>query len=174
MSITTTETTTTTIDTPVAATAPEIKFRDDLIQERDRIKPHFVVNKEAGSLVLPASAVFENAPEGITAESYMAHKRHLDLFTNAATAAGLELAVDMFAENKELQTVTSSAPIAGKDTYEAVFKRHGTGRNPKTREVSNYVGAVAVSRMNVISTRTDAEWKAIKANLRSLAEAADL
>jgi hypothetical protein len=61
-----------------------------------------------------------------------------------------------------------------KDSYEGTFKRQGQSRNVKTGEVSNYVGSVGVGRINVVSTRTQTEWQSIKANMRSLAEAAGL
>lgn len=165
---------TTTVTTETTTTTTEVKFREDLVAFADKIKPQYVVNKEAGSLVLPATVYFAEAPEGITPESYRAHKQYADLFNNGTTKAGSELAIDLFAENKELETVVASAAILDKDTYEATFKRHATGRNPRTKEVSNYVGAISVARINVVSSRTEAEWKGIKANMRSLADAAGL
>lgn len=158
----------------VAAAATEIKFRDDLNTLKDKLKPLYQQDAAAGTLVLPAGTFFANAPEAVTEESYAAMRTYTDLFNNATTLAESELSVEMFKGNSSLQTVTASAPIWKKDAHEGTFKRTGTSRNVKTGEVSNYVGAIGVGRINVVSTRTQAEWQGIKQNMRNLAEAAGL
>lgn len=157
-----------------AAESVEIKFKDDLVNLSDKLKSQITIDKTTGVMTLPAGAFFEHAPEGLTEASYERDRKYQDLFSNAATKAGSEIAVDAFKGNKELQTATLSAPVFKKDTYEGVFKRSGTSRNVKTGEVSNYVGSVAVGRINVVSTRTQAEWTGIKNNMKALAEAAGL
>lgn len=161
-------------ETTTSAPVVEIKFRDDLIETRDKIKAEFVADNAGGILTLPAGTYFKNAPEGVTEESYALHRGWDDLFNNATTAAASEVAVDMFKDNKELQTVALTVPIYKKDTYEGVFKRQGTSRNVKSGEVSNYVGSIGVGRINTVSTRTQTEWQGIKSNMRALAEAAGL
>jgi hypothetical protein len=151
-----------------------ITFKDDLNTLTATLKSAFVQDAAAGTLVLPAGEFFKHAPEGLTEESYLRDRQYTDLFNNAATRAGSELSVEMFKGNKDLQTVTAAAPILKKDAYEGTFKRTGTSRNVKTGEVSNYVGAIGVGRINVVSTRTQSEWQGIKQNMRSLAEAAGL
>lgn len=157
-----------------ASAAEGIKFRDDLNALKEKLKPLYQKDATAGTLVLPAGTFFANAPEGLTEESYAINRNYTDLFNNAATLAESELSVEMFQGNKDLQTVTASAPIWKKDAHEGAFKRTGTSRNVKTGEVSNYVGAIGVGRINVVSTRTQAEWQGIKQNMRNLAEAAGL
>lgn len=163
-------------NTPVIAATEtnEIKFRDDLTQLTTTLKGAFVQDAASGTLVLPAGEFFKHAPEGLTEESYARDRQFTDLFNNAATRAASELSVDMFKGNKDLQTVTATGQIYKKDAYEGTFKRTGTSRNVKTGEVSNYVGAIGVGRINVVSTRTQAEWQGIKQNMRNLAEAAGL
>lgn len=168
MSNTTTETVTTT------TTTTEIKWRDDLVQASAALKPQFTANAEAGTLVLPADAFFKDAGDLVTPQTYEAVHKHMDLFTNGATHAATELATEMFKAHPKLETITVSAPVHGKDGYEAVLKRHGTSRNPSNGEVTPYSGSVAVSRINVVSTRTKAEANAIKTNFKALAEAAGL
>jgi hypothetical protein len=129
-----------------AEAAVEIKFRDDLLEAENKFRPHVVRDAGTGTLTLPAGVVFDNAPEGITEASYEAHKRFIDLTSNALK----------------------------KDSYEGVFKRQGQSRNVRTGEVSNYVGSIGVGRINVTSSRTQAEWSAIKNNMKALAEAAGL
>jgi hypothetical protein len=165
---------TTKAATPVAET--EIKFREELVEMKDKIKASALANADAatGTITLPADFIFGLAPEGLTVETHERDRKFFDLVNNAATLAGSELAVDLFKTNKELQTVSFNAPIWKKDGYEGVFKRQGTSRNVKTGEVSNYVGSIGVGRINVVSTRTQTEWQSIKANMRALAEAADL
>jgi hypothetical protein len=158
-----------------AATADNnIKFRDDLTALKETLKPLYAQDSAAGTLVLPAGTFFANAPENVTEETYAAMRAYTDLFNNAATQAESELSVEMFKANSDLQTVTASAPIWKKDAHEGAFKRTGTSRNVKTGEVSNYVGSIGVGRINVVSTRTQAEWQGIKQNMRNLAEAAGL
>ncbi|BAW19008.1 hypothetical protein [Ralstonia phage RP12] len=152
----------------------EIKFKDDLVQLADKLKGQITIDNATGVMTLPAGAFFEHAPEGLTEASYKRDREYTDLFSNAATKAGSEVAVDAFKGNKDLQSATLNAPIFKKDSYEGVFKRTGTSRNVKTGEVSNYVGSIGVGRINVVSTRTQTEWAAIKNNMKALAEAADL
>jgi hypothetical protein len=151
-----------------------ITFKDDLNTLNSELKTAWVQDANAGSLVLPPTEFFKHAPEGLTPETYLRDRQYTDLFNNAATRSGSELAVEMFKANPELQTVTATAPIVKKDAYEGTFKRTGTSRNVKTGEVSNYVGAIGVGRINVVSTRTQSEWQGIKQNMRNLAEAAGL
>lgn len=164
---------TTSITTETKTTTTEIKLRDDLVARREQLLPLWVGDK-SGSLVLPAEAAFIGAPEGVTPESYLVHKKHFDLFENASASSGAIKSVELFKENPELQTITATAPIHGKDSFEATFKRNGTSRNPATGDVTNYVGSIGVARINVVSTRSKAESQAIKAEFRSLAETAGL
>ena len=159
-----------------AAASEEIKFKPELREMADKIKEAAKATADAttGTVTLPADFIFANAPEGLTVETYERDRKFLDLVNNAATLAGSELAVDLFKKNKDLQTVSLHAPIWNKDSYEGTFKRQGQSRNVKTGEVSNYVGSVGVGRINQVSTRTQTEWQAIKANMRNLAEAAGL
>lgn len=157
-----------------AAETKEIKFKADLDAFSDRVKPLFATDAATGGVTLPDSHYFDLAPAGITPESYLLHKEYHDLHDNGVTKAATEVAVPMFVENKELQTVTVTAHIHGKDTYEAVLKRNGVSRNPGTGEVSNYVGSISVARSNIVSTRSKAESNNIKANFRALAESAGL
>lgn len=160
--------------TATTTAAEQIKFRDDLNDLTAKLKPLFTQDASAGTLILPAGAFFENAPEGLTEASYARDRQYQDLFNNAATRAASELSVDMFKGNDQLQTVTANGAIWKKDAYEGTFNRTGTSRNVKTGEVSNYVGAIGVGRIKVVSTRTQAEWQGIKQNMRNLAEAAGL
>jgi hypothetical protein len=157
-----------------AEAAAEIKFRDDLIEAETKLRAHVIRDAATGTLTLPAGVIFENAPEGITEASYEAHKKFMDLQSNALTKLGSEEAVELFKDNKDLQQVTFHAPIHKKDAYEGVFKRQGQSRNVRTGEVSNYVGSIGVGRINVVSSRTQAEWTAIKNNMKALAESAGL
>lgn len=154
----------------------EIKFKDDLREMADKFKVAAKATADAatGTVMLPADFVMSLAPEGLTPETHERDRKFFDLVNNAATLAGSELAVDLFKKNKDLQTVSLHAPVWKKDSYEGTFKRQGQSRNVKTGEVSNYVGAVGVGRINVVSTRTQTEWQGIKANMRALAEAAGL
>lgn len=161
-------------DVNKAAETKEIKFKADLVEFGDKVKHLFASDATAGSLALPDTAYFDLAPAGVTPESYKAHAEYQDLFSNAVTKAATEASIPLFQANKELQTVTVTAPIHDKDSYEAVLKRQGTSRNPGTGEVSNYIGSVSVARTNIVSTRSKAEVNNIKANFRSLAEAAGL
>lgn len=156
------------------AATTEIKFKEDLTELAAKLKAQITVDNSTGTLTLPAGAFFEHAPEGLTEATYERDRKYTDLFSNAATLAGSEVAVDAMKDNKELQTATLTAPVFKKDTYEGVFKRQGTSRNVATGEVSNYVGAIGVGRINVVSTRTQSEWKNIKDNMKALGEAAGL
>ena len=159
-----------------AAANEEIKFKPELRELADKIKEAAQATADAatGTVTLPADFIFANAPEGLSAETYERDRKYLDLVNNAATLAGSELAVELFAKNKDLQSVSLHAPVWKKDSYEGTFKRTGQSRNVKTGEVSNYVGSIGVGRINQVSTRTQTEWQAIKANMRNLAEAAGL
>lgn len=157
-----------------AENTTEVKFRDDLLELEEKFKPHLVADPTTGVMTIPEGVVFENAPEGVTAEGYEKSKKYLDLAANALTKLGSGKAVELFKENKDLQEATLSVPIFKKDSYEGVFKRRGQSRNVRTGEVSNYVGAIGVGRINVVSTRTQTEWTAIKTNMRNLADAAGL
>lgn len=159
-----------------AATTTEIKFKEDLLTTKAAIKSKFTSDATTGVATLPAGWAFdpEYTPEGVSEQSYTAHREHEDLLNNAATAAGSELAVELFKQNPELQTVTVSGPVNKRVNYEATFKREGTSRNVKTGEVSTYKGAIGVGRMNIQSSRTQAEWQNIKQNLRNMADAAGL
>lgn len=168
MSNATTETVTT------VTTTTEIKFKDDLITVSDKFSPLISGNVAAAKLEAPDSVYFDHAPEGITPASYDLHRKWDDLFQNGMSKAGSEKSVEVFKANPKLEELTLVVPIHGKDTYEATFKRHGTSRNPSSGEVTNYVGNLAVSRVNVVSTRTKAEAQAIKSNFRALATAAEL
>lgn len=152
----------------------EIKFRSDFTELEEKLKPSFSIDKDTDTIVLAPDAFFKNAPEGMTEETYGRDRRYTDLFANVATKISSELAVEAMKKKKDLQQVTISAPIYKKDTFEATFKRSGTSRNVKTGEVSNYVGAIGVGRINVVSTRTQAEWTNIKNNMKAMAEAAGL
>lgn len=154
--------------------ATEIKFRDDFTDLEAKLKPHFNVDKDTGTITMEAGKFFEFAPDGMTEETYGRDRRYTDLFSNVATKITSELAVDAMKKNKDLQTVTASAPIWKKDSFEASSKRTGTSRNVKTGEVSTYVGAIGVGRVNVVSTRTQSEWVNIKNNMKAMAEAAGL
>ena len=155
----------------------EVKFKEDLIAASKEFKPQFTADAATGTITLPAGAVFKSAAAerfNVTEESYANHRQFEDLLNNSLTLAGTEQSVDLFKENKELQTVTMKAPIWKNDAYEGVFNRRGTSRNPGDGTVTNYVGAVGVGRINVVSTRTKAEAQAIKQNFRNIAEAAGL
>lgn len=154
--------------------ATEYKFREDFTDLEAKLKPHFSVDSSTGVITMEAGKFFECAPEGMSEETYGRDRRYSDLFANVATKISSELAVDAMKKNKELQTVTVTAPIWKKDQFEATFKRQGTSRNVKSGEVSTYAGAIGVGRLNVVSTRTQTEWAAIKNNMKSLAEAAGL
>lgn len=168
MSNATTETVTT------VTTTTEIKFKDDLVTVSDKFAPLITGNVAAAKLEAPDSVYFDHAPEGITPASYDLHRKWDDLFQNGMAKAGVGKSVEIFAANPKLEELTLVVPIHGKDTYEATFKRHGTSRNPSSGEISNYVGNLAVSRVNIVSTRTKAESSAIKAEFKSLAAAAGL
>lgn len=159
-----------------AAANEEITFKPELREMANKFKEAAKATADAatGTVTLPADFVMSLAPEGLTVESHERDRKFFDLVNNAATLAGSELAVELFKKNKDLQTVSLHAPVWKKDSYEGTFKRQGQSRNVKTGEVSNYVGSVAVGRINVVSTRTQTEWQSIKANMRSLAEAAGL
>lgn len=155
----------------------EIKFKDDLTSASKAFAPQFTADASTGALTLPVGAVFASEVAErfkVTEESYANHRQFDDLLNNSLTHAGSVKAVEMFKENPELQTVTLKAPIWKNDAYEGVFNRRGTSRNPGDGTVTNYVGAVGVGRINVVSTRTKAEFQAIKQNFRTLAEAAGL
>lgn len=163
-------------NTATATAVDEITFKPELREMADKIKEAAKASADAntGTVTLPADFVFSLAPEGLTVETHERDRKFFDLVNNAATLAGSELAVDLFKQNKDLQTVSLHAPVWKKDAYEGTFKRQGQSRNVKTGEVSNYVGSVGVGRINVVSTRTQTEWQNIKANMRNLAEAAGL
>jgi hypothetical protein len=152
----------------------EVKFKDDFIALEDKLKPLATGDAKTGIVSIPAGALLENAPEGVTEASYETHKKFFDLANNVLTKIGADVSVDLFKENKELQEVTMTVPIYKKDAYEGVFKRTGTSRNVRTGEVSTYVGSIGVGRINYVSSRTQTEWQAIKTNLRNMAEAAGL
>lgn len=161
-------------NTHAADAAVEIKFREDITELEGKLKPLAIVDKAAATITLPAGAIFENAPEGVTEQTYENVKKFIDLTSNTLTKIGSELAVDLFKENKDLQQVTMQVPIHKKDAYEGVFNRTGQSRNVRTGEVTSYVGAIGTGRINVVSSRTQTEWVAIKNNMKSLAAAADL
>ncbi len=154
--------------------AAEIKFRPELEELKEKYRPHVVADAKAGTLSIPLGVVFQNAPEGMTEATYERDRKFLDLTNNALTLLGAEKSVELMKENKDLQQVTMQVPIWKKDSYEGVFKRQGQSRNVRTGEVSNYVGAVGVGRINVVSTRTQTEMANIKSYMRQMAEAADL
>lgn len=161
----------------VAVEATEIKFKDDLVAAAGHFTPQYTSDNATGTLVLPEGMIFTSplaTQFGVTEESYANHRQFSDLLNNALTHSAAEKAVEMFKGNKELQTVTLKAPIWKKDAYEGVFNRTGTSRNPKTGDVSNYVGAVGVGRINVVSTRSQSEWQGIKQNMRNMATLAEL
>lgn len=162
--------------TATATAGNEIKFKEDLLEMKEKIMEVAKANVDAatGTITLPADFVMSLAPEGLTAETHERDRKFFDLVNNAATLAGSEMAVDLFKDNKDLQTVSLHAPVWKKDAYEGTFKRNGQSRNVKTGEVSNYVGSIGVGRITVVSTRTQAEMQAIKQNMRALAEAAGL
>lgn len=157
-----------------AAVATEIKFKDELRTVGDKSKELFRLHADAatGTITIPADKALDLV--GITEAEYKKVREGTDLLNNAFTLAGSEIAVELMKENKTLQSVQVHVPLWKKDTYEGTFKRTGTSRNPGNGVVTPYVGAIGVGRINVTSTRTDSEWKAIKSNMRALAEAAGL
>lgn len=154
----------------------EIKFKDDLRTVADKAKELMRLHVDAttGVIAIPAGKSLELVEDGPDEDTVKKVHETEDLLTNAFTLAGSELGVEILAKNKDLKEVTVHAPILKKVTYEGTFKRTGTSRNVKTGEVSNYVGSIGTGRLNVVSTRTQAEWQAIKQNMRSMAEAAGL
>lgn len=154
-----------------------IKFKDDLVAGAAEFKAKFTTDSASGTITLPADAVFGSDIAknlGVTEEMYANVRHFTDLTNNALTHAGSTAAVEMFKANSELKTVAMKAPIWKKDSFEGTFNRTGTSRNPKTGEVSNYVGAIGVGRINVVSTRSQAEWQGIKQNMKNMAAAAGL
>jgi len=157
----------------------EIKFKDDLVLVADNAQKHFKSDATTGTITLPESIVFGEELgaaqlHSVTPESYENHRKFEDLINNGLTLAGSRESVELFKQNPELQKVVFKVQVGKKDSYEGVFNRKGTSRNPGTGEVSSYVGSVGVGRINVVSTRSNAEWQNIKRNLRNLAEAAGL
>lgn len=152
----------------------EYKFKEDLTDLSDKIKKAAVVDAASGTVTIPEDFFFANAPEAVTEEAYKAVRTYTDLFSNAATKATTELAVPLFKKHKELAQVLGTATLWKKDTFESVVKRDGSNRDFKTGDQVPYKGALSVGRVNVASTRSKAEYTAIKHNLKSLAEAAGL
>lgn len=167
-------------NTPVIAAteSTEIKFKDDLVNGSQALRDKHVASRDSatGTVVLGAGWLLDESinPKGLTEEDIGDVLTLLDLGNNAGVHAGTHISTELFKANPDLQTVTMTGPVYKKSTFEATFKREGTSRNVKTGEVSNYKGAIGVGRMNLVSTRTQAEWQGIKQNMRNLAEAAGL
>lgn len=163
-----------------AATANEdnaFKPKDDLAAASTEFTAHFIADNATGTITLPADTVFaSNVAKQleVTEDSYAKHRQFEDLVSSSLTYAGTVKAVEMFKENKDLQTVTLKAPIHKKTAYEGTFNRHGSSRNPKDNVVTNYVGSIGAGRITVVSTRSGAEQKAIKDNFKAMALAAGL
>lgn len=157
--------------------ANAVKFKDDLLAGSKEATAQFTTDVATGNITLPADFAFKSeiaSQLGVTEEMYANVRLFTDLTNNALTHAGSTAAVEMFKANPELKTVTMKAPIWKKDSFEGVFNRTGTSRNPKSGEVSSYVGAVGVGRINVVSTRSAAEYQGIKQNMKNMALAAGL
>lgn len=146
-----------------------INFKDDLVELKNRLNAVKSVDKETGVITLPKDAFFTHAPEGVTAEAYGATRQYEDLFAQASSLLAAETAVDLFKENKKLETVTLQADIWGKDTFSRAVNRQGSSRNPKTQEVTTYAGALDTRKWARVSTRTQAEDDQIKKHLKALA-----
>lgn len=162
-----------TASTKTTVHAP-VNFKDDVRQLADKIAAKFTVEKGTGVLALPANTFIELAPEGVTSDSYKVHRHYDDTFMVAAQIAGLERSVDIFKDDKKIDTTQMSVPTFGKDSIDLAFARQGSYVDMATKETVTYAGAITARKFTRVSTRTAAEEKLVKTHLKALAAAAGI
>lgn len=112
---------------------------NETLEMSSKIAKHFTIDKE-GKPTINEHVLVDVAPEGITGESIAKHLKFRDDFVIAATHAGSMAAADAAKKHKNIEEVSFSFPLGGKDLFNLDWKRSkevpdGIGKDAGTKTV---------------------------------------
>ena len=148
------------------------EIKSNIRELADKIKGELSIDPATGVATVSEDWYVNNLPEGLTAETYVALTNHnTDVLTAAALANG-EAAIDAFKKHKELDRVSLSLPMVGKDSIGVVTDRNYNARNVQTGEVSVKHGRTTASLDIYAADNGRGELKKVREHLYATASAA--
>lgn len=148
------------------------EIKTNIRELADKLKTNLVIDPATGVASVPEEWYVQNLPEGLSADTYKQLSEHnTDVLAAAALANG-EAAIDAFKKNKELERVSLSLPLVGKDTIGVVTDRTYNARNVQSGEVTVKYGRTSASFDIYAADNGRGDLKKIREHLYSTAAAA--
>jgi len=162
--------TTTDVDSEVVELGQKIAKGIKIVTAENDSSLGLVIAKEDTKL---EDLYISNLPEGITKDTVKKIQDHNSLFAAASTyGVGLQV-IDFLKQNEGVKKVEFSAPMVGKDSFEASFNRHS--EYPKVggdagEKISKY--CTVTTGFEIQGTRNVGDMKKVRLALGELGAAA--
>lgn len=135
----------------------------------DNLKSNLTIDPVTGVATPSDDWYASNLPEGLTVDTYKQLTEHNTDVLAAADLATGELGIETMKTHKDLQRVTMTLPLVGKDTINVVQDRTFDARNVKTGETTVKYGRTTASLDIYAADNGRGELKKVREHLYSVA-----